>query len=188
MRTPPGAARAALVSITLVSVRRVLGAGAAATLCLSVGATAAYAAPRASKACHAVAGKRVCAATATAATSRAVRRKVRLKASGGPIDYTALPGLSQPTATGVERTAHELLVGDGTRLHLEIVKPAGAENLGVILEASPYHGTLYDRTGARIIPTPGTDGKPIGLSGFFPKRGYAVVFMDSAAPACPRAA
>ncbi len=48
----------------------------------------------------------------------------------------------------------------------------------MILEASPYHGTLYDRTGARMIPLPGKDGQPTGLSGYFPQRGYAVVFMD----------
>jgi hypothetical protein len=48
----------------------------------------------------------------------------------------------------------------------------------VILEASPYHGTLYDRAGGRMIPVPGNDGKHTGLSGFLPPRGYAVVFMD----------
>jgi predicted acyl esterase len=105
-------------------------------------------------------------------------RKVRLRGGGAPIDYTAVRGLSKPTFDGVERTTHELFAGDNTRLHLEIVKPKGAENLGVILEASPYHGTLYDRTGARMIPLPGKDGKLVGLSGFFAKRGYAVVFMD----------
>jgi hypothetical protein len=107
------------------------------------------------------------------------RKPVEKKAPPlAPIDYTALSGLSQPTFTGVERTTHELVVGDGTRLHLEIVKPTDAKDLGVILEASPYHGTLYDRTGGRMIPLPGKDGKLVGLSGFFPKRGYAVVFMD----------
>jgi predicted acyl esterase len=99
-------------------------------------------------------------------------------ASLTPVDYTALPGLSQPTFTDVRRTVHELKVADGTRLHLEIVKPAGATKLGVIVEASPYHGTLYDRTGARMVPIAGADGTLEGLAGFFPKRGYAVVFMD----------
>jgi predicted acyl esterase len=123
------------------------------------------------------AGYRPCAVCMPAAY--AMWRKItRLPRNRYPIDYTAIRGLSQPTFTGVERTTYELPVADGTRLHLEIVKPAGAENLGVILEASPYHGTLYDRTGARMIPLPGKDGKLVGLSGFFPKRGYAVVFMD----------
>jgi predicted acyl esterase len=105
-------------------------------------------------------------------------RTGRASAALTPIDYTAVAGLSQPTLGDVERTTHELRVGDATRIHLEIVKPEDAENLGVILEASPYHGTLYDRTGARMIPLPGKDGKPAGLAGFFPQRGNAVVFMD----------
>jgi predicted acyl esterase len=115
---------------------------------------------------------------ADAAPLKPSKRKLATRAPQTPIDYTAIKGLSQPGFTGVERTTHELVVGDGTRLHLEIVKPRGAKNLGVILEASPYHGTLYDRTGDRMIPLPGKDGKLVGLSGFFPKRGYAVVFMD----------
>ncbi len=119
------------------------------------------------------------AGVAFAASAKTGWKKIsRVTTRPVPIDYTRIAGLSQPTAGGVERTTHELLVGDNTRLHLEVVKPKGAENLGVILEASPYHGTLYDRTGARMIPLPGKDGKPVGLSGFFPQRGYAVVFMD----------
>ena len=95
-----------------------------------------------------------------------------------PLDYTKLDGLSRPSFGDVRRTTVALRVADGTRLHLEIVKPHGSKQLGVIVEASPYHGTLYDRTGDRMIPLPGADGKLTGLSGFFPKRGYAVVFMD----------
>jgi predicted acyl esterase len=138
----------------------------------------------AGKRCHTVtrAGKRVrvCPPKRRAATPkrRAGHTSAAAAAERIPVDYTALKGLSQPTFTGVERTTHELVVGDGTRLHLEIVKPKGAKDLGVILEASPYHGTLYDRTGGRMIPLPGRDGALVGLSGFFPKRGYAVVFMD----------
>jgi predicted acyl esterase len=106
------------------------------------------------------------------------KRKLAARAPKAPIDYTRVKGVSQPTFTDVERTTQELTVADGTRIHLEIVKPRGARNLGVILEASPYHGTLYDRTGDRMIPLAGKDGKLVGLSGFFAKRGYAVVFMD----------
>jgi predicted acyl esterase len=95
-----------------------------------------------------------------------------------PIDYTKINGLSQPRYDDVQRTTHTLVVGDGTKIHLEIVKSASAKNLGVILEASPYEGTLYERTGERMIPLPGKDGRLEGLAGFFPKRGYAVVFMD----------
>jgi putative CocE/NonD family hydrolase len=157
--------------------RSVLAAAVAATLCLGGGAVAAGAAARPAIRC--AKSKATCAN----ATGETAPRKMinRLRAGQVPIDYTAVAGLSQPTFTGVERTTKELFVGDNTRLHLEIVKPKGAENLGVILEASPYHGTLYDRTGARMIPLPGKDGKDgklVGLSGFFPQRGYAVVFMD----------
>ncbi len=114
----------------------------------------------------------------SATAMKASKRKLGARAPQAPIDYTAIKGLSQPTFTDIERTTHELVVGDGTRIHLEIVKPKGAKSLGVILEASPYHGTLYDRTGERMIPVAGKDGKLVGLSGFFAKRGYAVVFMD----------
>jgi uncharacterized protein len=49
----------------------------------------------------------------------------------------------------------------------------------VILESSPYHGTLADRDGRRILPEPrDADGKSIGLTGYFAPRGYAVVMMD----------
>jgi predicted acyl esterase len=49
----------------------------------------------------------------------------------------------------------------------------------VILEASPYHGTLADREGRRILPEPhGPDGVSLGLTGYFAPRGYAVVMVD----------
>ena len=49
----------------------------------------------------------------------------------------------------------------------------------MILESSPYHGTLADRDGTRILPEPrNADGKSVGLTGYFAPRGYAVVMMD----------
>lgn len=96
-----------------------------------------------------------------------------------PRDYTKVAGLSQPTFTDIERVVVPFTTKDGTDLHIEVVKPKGATNLGVILEASPYHGTLYERTGTRILPLPlDKDGKPVGLTGYYPQRGYAVVMMD----------
>ncbi|HTN24427.1 MAG TPA: CocE/NonD family hydrolase [Solirubrobacteraceae bacterium] len=116
---------------------------------------------------------------AAAATKPLKQSKRKFPAAPNtPIDYTAIKGLSQPTYDDVRRTTHTLVVGDGTKIHLEIVKPVGARRLGVILEASPYEGTLYERTGERMVPLPGKDGRLEGLAGFFPKRGYAVVFMD----------
>jgi predicted acyl esterase len=95
-----------------------------------------------------------------------------------PRDYTKTAGLSEPTFTDVETVAQRLTMADGTDIYLEITKPKGANGLGVILEASPYHGTLYPRVGTRILPLPERNGQPVGLTGYFPKRGYAVVMMD----------
>ena len=94
-------------------------------------------------------------------------------------DYLATAGLSQPT----HATRRELLsVGmrDGTALHVEVVRPVDAGRYPVILEASPYHGTIADRDGTRILPGP-TDprtGAPLGLTGYFGPRGYVVVMVD----------
>ncbi len=96
-----------------------------------------------------------------------------------PRDYTKTAGLSEPKHADVETIKHKLITADGVDIYLEITKPKGAKDLGVILEASPYHGTLYPRTGTRILPLPlGKDGQPVGLTGYFPQRGYAVVMMD----------
>ena len=85
--------------------------------------------------------------------------------------------------------------GNPVRVHIEVVRPKEVKPYPVILEASPYHGTIADRSGTRIFPgpkanqlppwvdsqqTPGgveTD-KTLGLAGYFAPRGYAVVFMD----------
>ena len=59
------------------------------------------------------------------------------------------------------------------------MKPTAEGQWPVILEASPYHGTIADRDGTRILPGPkNSDGEPIGLTGYFAPRGYAVVMMD----------
>jgi hypothetical protein len=64
-------------------------------------------------------------------------------------------------------------------LDIEIVRPRAEGRFPVILESSPYHGTLADRDGTRILPGPkNAEGKPIGLTGYFAPRGYAVVMMD----------
>ena len=96
-------------------------------------------------------------------------------------DYTTVQGLSEPTyaAGDIGRTVVKLKAFDGIDLYIEVIKPKAEGRYPVILEASPYHGTLADRDGTRILPEPrGTDGKSIGLTGFFAPRGYAVVMMD----------
>ena len=94
-------------------------------------------------------------------------------------DYTAQADkLTQPQYE-TEREVIRLPAFDGELLYIEVVKPTAEGRWPTILEASPYHGTLADRDGTRIFPGPkNSDGDPIGLTGYFAPRGYAVVMMD----------
>ncbi len=94
-------------------------------------------------------------------------------------DYAAqAANLSQPRYT-TRRYEIRLPAYDGKLLYIEVVKPKAPGRFPVILEASPYHGTLADRDGTRILPGPmDADGNPAGLTGYFAPRGYAVVMMD----------
>jgi predicted acyl esterase len=101
-----------------------------------------------------------------------------LPTAGPPADYTKTAGLSQPQYE-TTREVVQLPAYDGELLYLEITRPKTSEPVPVILEASPYHGTLADREGTRILPEPrDADGNSIGLTGYFAPRGYAVVMMD----------
>ena len=99
--------------------------------------------------------------------------------SGGPpADYLRAKGLSSPRYD-TERVVVRLPAFDGEVLYLEVVKPKTTGRFPVILEASPYHGTLADRDGTRILPDPRDgEGRPLGLTGYFAPRGFAVVMMD----------
>ena len=98
--------------------------------------------------------------------------------AGPPADYTQTANLTQPRYE-TEREVIKLPAYDGEELYIEVVRPKAAGRFPVILEASPYHGTLADRDGTRILPEPrNADGKSIGLTGYFAPRGYAVVMMD----------
>ena len=78
-----------------------------------------------------------------------------------------------------EREVIQLPAYDGEQLYIEVVRPKAGGRFPVILEASPYHGTLADRDGTRILPEPrDDDGNSVGLTGYFAPRGYAVVMMD----------
>jgi len=94
-------------------------------------------------------------------------------------DYSAQAGkLTQPRYE-TEREVIQLPAYDGELLYIEVVRPKAAGRFPVILESSPYHGTLADRDGTRIFPGPkDADDNPIGLTGYFAPRGYAVVMMD----------
>jgi uncharacterized protein len=93
------------------------------------------------------------------------------------VDYTEVEGLSQ----SVHETDTEVVVlemRDGVEIYMEITRPKGDGRYPVILEASPYHGTIADRVGSRIFPDPkGENGEFLGLTGYFAPRGYAVVMM-----------
>ncbi|MGH3951816.1 MAG: CocE/NonD family hydrolase, partial [Pseudonocardiaceae bacterium] len=68
---------------------------------------------------------------------------------------------------------------DGVYVHIEVTRPKQKGQWPTILESSPYHGTLADREGTRILPGPRDEsGNPIGLTGYFAPKGYAVVMMD----------
>jgi uncharacterized protein len=100
-----------------------------------------------------------------------------------PTDYTQVEGLSQPQFTDTVRESLDVEMPDGETLYVEVVRPDPAvypdQAFPVILEASPYHGTLHARDGTRIFPDPrGDDGSLLGLTGYFAPRGYAVVMVD----------
>ncbi len=93
-------------------------------------------------------------------------------------DYTKTAGLSQPQYETV-RDVLRVPAFDGRELYLEVTRPKAEGRFPVILESSPYHGTMADRDGTRILPEPRTvDGRSAGLTGYFAPRGYAVVMMD----------
>ena len=100
-----------------------------------------------------------------------------------PFDYIAQADrLSQPEYTS-EKFATTVETFDGEQIYVEVTLPDREKYPGekwpVIMEASPYHGTLADREGIRIFPdAKDPDGNYIGLTGYFAPRGYAVVMMD----------
>lgn len=100
-----------------------------------------------------------------------------------PFDYIAqVDQLSQPEFTASQFEEY-VPAFDGEDLYVEVTLPDPEAHPDgqwpVILEASPYHGTLADREGIRIFPDPkDDDGERLGLTGYFAPRGYAVVIMD----------
>jgi len=100
-----------------------------------------------------------------------------------PSARAAQPLSSQPSYPLTATSAIDVTMPDGTALYVEVTRPhPGAYGNGpwpVILEASPYHGTLADRKGTRVFPDPvDAARRPIGLTGYFAPRGYAVVMVD----------
>src|SRR5687768_11612145 len=68
-------------------------------------------------------------------------------------DYTKVRNLSQPVygADQIVRETVLLPMADGVGVHVEVTRPKGEGPFPTILEASPYHGTLADREGTRIL-------------------------------------
>ncbi|GAA5114856.1 CocE/NonD family hydrolase [Haloechinothrix salitolerans] len=93
-------------------------------------------------------------------------------------DYTETPRLSEDRYETVKET-FEIPMHDGVEVYVEVTKPKQSGEWPVVMEASPYHGTLADREGTRILPEPRDEnGNPVGLTGYFAPKGYAVVIMD----------
>ena len=105
-------------------------------------------------------------------------------APAAPFDYIAqAPKLSQPIYGTSVKEVVPMEAFDGEDLYVEVTRPDPAKYGNgpwpVILEASPYHGTVADREGTRMFPDPkDAEGNMLGLTGYFAKRGYAVVMMD----------
>lgn len=93
-------------------------------------------------------------------------------------DYTQVEGLTEDRYETVKDKL-QIPMHDGTYVHIEVTRPKEKGQWPTILESSPYHGTLADREGTRILPEPrGEDGQPLGLTNYFAPKGYAVVMMD----------
>jgi predicted acyl esterase len=109
----------------------------------------------------------------------APKKRETAAAAGPPADYSQVKGVTQPTFEKTVKETFDVPMADGRTLYVEVTRPEQMRQNPVILEASPYHGTLADREGTRILPEPrDQDGQSIGLTGYFAPRGYAVVMVD----------
>ena len=102
-------------------------------------------------------------ATLLALPSAAAAAK-RPASAGPPADSTQTRNLSQPRYETV-RDVVRVPAFDGEELYLEVVRPKAAGRFPVILESSPYHGTLADATArgscrSRATPTASPWGSP----------------------------
>ncbi|MGH2758498.1 MAG: CocE/NonD family hydrolase [Actinomycetota bacterium] len=92
--------------------------------------------------------------------------------AGAPADYTKVKGLSAAVHEDIVTDTLMLPMRDGVSVYIEVTRPAQAGRYPTIAEISPYHGTLYERDGWRMLP------EQDGLVPYFVPRGYAVVMMD----------
>jgi uncharacterized protein len=100
-----------------------------------------------------------------------------------PTDYIAQADeLSQPDYPETFTERFDVEMHDGETLSVLVTQPDpdvyGEREWPVVMEASPYHGTLADYEGIRIYPDPeDADGEKLGLTGYFAPRGYAVAMV-----------
>lgn len=115
---------------------------------------------------------------ATTATTPAAGTPANEAPPNQAFDYTQVNRLSEDRYETVKET-YEIPMHDGVEVYIEVTRPKQDGEWPVIMESSPYHGTLADREGTRILPEPrDDDGNPVGLTGYFAPKGYAVVIMD----------
>lgn len=103
--------------------------------------------------------------------------------AGPPQDYRKVARLSRPIYKKTVLQEFEVPMEDGVNLYVEVTMPDpkknGKRKWPVVMEVSPYHGTIADRDGTRIFPYPKSkDGSSVGLTGYFAPRGYAVAVVD----------
>jgi predicted acyl esterase len=165
-------AKAATLALALLIAPAAWGPGAAAPV-----ASAAKAKKPSSRTKCAAAKKRKARKGATKRCAKP-RKKVKVAPPPVPKDYVSLVSkLSQPVYTDIVHEAVRVAMPDGVELYVEVTRPKAPGHYGVIMEASPYHGDGgRDATFNHLPEKP--DGKPQGMVGYFPPRGYAVVVVD----------
>lgn len=105
------------------------------------------------------------------------------KADRAPASYIEAKGLSEPSYPKTITESYEVPMFDGIWLYAEVTWPDpslyGDGPWPVVMEVSPYHGTLADRDGIRVFPDArDAEGRQIGLTGYFAPRGYAVAMVN----------
>jgi predicted acyl esterase len=92
--------------------------------------------------------------------------------AGPPADYLKIRGLSTARYKDFDTKSFMLPMSDGVRVYVEVTRPKARGRYPVIAEISPYHGTIYQRDGVRMLP------EQDGLVNYFVPRGYATVMLD----------
>ena len=128
--------------------------------------------------------RRVCALLVGVILLAAVPAGAGTGDGGEPPDYTTLNAhLSEATYDDIAVEQLRIPMDDGVEIFVEVSRPDPASHPGVkvpvIVKAGPYHGTIDTRVATGELPEPtDADGNALGLTGYFPPRGYAVAVVD----------